>query len=153
MFPKCHLPLSSRLAEISLLVLLLWPAPVPIRHSHNEGASRSSGHQLLQHLQAHHGGLAKCQHQPDDWHWHWVFPGDDYLGLGSEPIAAADDTMLPMSCVDLFEPVHACFVEWLTIDPAISLAKVPGDRQYSFQSVALMHSRQSLPELLGVMRL
>jgi hypothetical protein len=108
---------------------------------------------LLQHLQAHHGGLENCPTQPDDWHWHWVFPGDDYVGLGGEPVAAVDDVMLLMSCVDLFEPVHACFVEWLAIDPAISLAKAPRDRQYSFQSVALMHSRQSLPELLGIMRL
>jgi len=133
-------------------VLMLWPAPVPVRHRHGDTSSPSSSAQIVRHLDHHHGGLTNAWDWPDDWHWHWVFPGNDYVGLGFEQAIDINEQMLPDQSAELPELVCSSLIQWLA-DSTRSMVKIPKCRQYAFQSVAQMHSRQSLPELLGIMRL
>lgn len=140
------------LTETMLLVLMLWPAPVPIGHRHGDNELRAADQQMVQHLQSHHGGVANARNWPEDWHWHWVYPADGYIGLGGEEIVATTEPMLPSQPFNLPEMPRGCWIDSLTPDRASSFARIPEHRRYSFQSVALLHSRQSLPELLGIMQ-
>ncbi|MGV3485473.1 MAG: hypothetical protein ACO1RT_13740 [Planctomycetaceae bacterium] len=146
-------PPLTLLTEITLLVLMLWPAPVPVVHRHSDSGSRGADRQMVQHLQSHHGGASNAENWPDDWHWHWVCRGNAYVGLASDNAAATAAQMLPREPVDLAEVPCVDFIECLTWDQASSPPKLPEHRRYSFHSVALLSSGLSLPELLGVMRI
>lgn len=142
-----------RPTEIILLVLMLWPAPIPSVHYHSGPENGRADRYLVQHLELHHGGLENARHWPEDWHWHWSLSGDGYVGLIGEQVVAESEGLLDRRSWDL--PLSVCSFLVSRIDLGLEprLATISPCRQYSFQSVALLHSRQSLPELLGVMRL
>lgn len=135
-----------------LLGLLLWPAPIPVGHVHGDQVARLGDQQLLRHLCLHHGGLANAAQWPDDWHWHWVYPGDAYVGLGGEQATTDADwysvapsvEMPTLGGESLGQPASSARID--------SRPRLPRHLRYSFLSVAVLHSRQSLPEFLGVIR-
>ena len=138
---------------MTLLLLMLWPAPIPIVHCHGDDALRVSDQQLVQHLVNHHGGFANAGEWPTQWHWHWVYTGDGYIGLTGEEVVSTGEQSISRPSFVLPELDGVNPIESLPLHRVGSLAQVIAHRGYTFQSVALMHSRQSLPELLGIMRL
>lgn len=152
MFPKFRQKPVQTLTEIMLLVLMLWPAPILVGHDHGDLTSQISDQQLARHLQSHHGGLATSDLLPTQWHWHWVFPGDGYDGLGDEEIVAQADQMVRGQPMDSLEPAHLVRLQYVSPKESSVRPSVRIKRQPSFQHVALLHSRQSLPEYLGIIR-
>ena len=135
-----------------LLALAIWPTPIPIGHRHSDGLARTPALQWERHLQAYHGGLENAFGGPEDWHWHWVYPGDGYIAMDGEQFAADRQEMLSFEAA--FVPaINVQCVEVLSPERDVAISKIPEFRHRSFQSVALLNSRQSLPELLGIMRL
>lgn len=147
----CPVPIRT-LIEIPLLVLLLWPAPIPVGHDHGELTSRVSDQQLTWHLQCHHGGFANSDNWPTDWHWHWVFPSHGDVAVGGEVLVVQADQMVSGQRIDWLEPACVLRLECMSQQHLTVRLSIPANRQHSFQHVALLHSRQSLPELLGVIR-
>ncbi len=145
-------PPLQMLTEITLLVLLLGPAPLPIGHCHGDAAVPASDQHLVQHLQLHHGGFANAQNWPDDWHWHWVCPGNGYVGVDGEEVVANTVPILSDPQIPLPEAAYWCRIDTGVLNRASLRPSIPEHRRHSFQFVALMHSRQSLPELLGIIR-
>tara|TARA_A100001391_G_scaffold200756_2_gene186010 strand:- start:722 stop:1183 length:462 start_codon:yes stop_codon:yes gene_type:complete len=152
MFPKFARSPVPLLTEIILLALMMWPAPIPVGHRHSEYSSRVSDHQMACHLAFYHGGFSNSENWPNDWHWHWVYPAEhggqtdvDNLRLSTGPMVVGRP-LVPLappqiSMLDCVQST-ACFVR----------PSIPCQRQHSFQGAALLRSRQSLPELLGVIR-
>ncbi len=145
------LPLQ-KLTEIVLLVLLAWPAPLAIGHRHDELSVQVSDQEMMQHLQEHHGGFCNADHWPDDWHWHCFYPGCSCLGVGGEDLTAPAEEMLTGPRFELPAVELWCQFDSSILSRAKLRPKIPEHRRYSFQYVALVHSRQSLPELLGIIR-
>lgn len=147
----CRKPVRM-LTEIMLLVLMLWPAPIPVGHNHNELSLRVSDQQMDCHLKCHHGGFENSDRWPADWHWHWVFPMDGHEDLGGVELMVQTEQFSPGQRVDF--PVSACVLrlESVSLKQFFARPCLPANRQHSFQNVALLHSRQSLPEFLGVVR-
>jgi hypothetical protein len=146
---------SYRLTEIMLLVLVVWPAPIPRGHSHGDQDLLRTDRQLVEHLEFEHGGLDNACNWPDGWHWHWSYSRLSFVGLDGEHGVADPDGVLSERPDELEPRDLACAYRTGGLDVAreAQLGKIPPHRQYSFQSVALLSSRQSLPELLGIMRL
>ncbi len=155
MFRNLVPPSIQLLTEIIILALMLCHAPIPVGHRHGDSELRGSVQEMELHLQKHHGGIANAENWPDDWHWHWhwVFPGESCVDLGCESTIASNTYLTPS------EQIVACEAGCLSIclyfisDHMNSLARIPERCRYSFQYIALLHSSQSLPELLGIMRL
>jgi hypothetical protein len=146
-------PQSFRLTEMLLLVLMLWPAPLPSGHCHSDPKVERTGHKLAEHLQRHHGGWENAANWPQDWHWHWTFSADRSIGLGVDQTDRLANCNLADRHCQATDLVCLYRFGGLNLQCEHRLTKVPSDRQYSFQAVALLASRQSLPELLGIMRL
>lgn len=152
MSPFIHRKTKRRLTQFALLVLMLWSGPVPVGHSHADYASRVSGNQMAAHLQHCHGGFACSESWPTDWHWHWVSPADCYGTLGSEDVLVQAESMMAGQCQRGIEPMCLCCLETRTLKLSLLLPAPCTNRAHSFQNVALLNSRQSLPELLGIIR-
>lgn len=140
------------LAEIVLLVLILWPAPIPVGHQHSDLSLRVSDQQMAWHLKCHHGGCENSGHWPTDWHLHWVFPMDGHQGLGGSEWVVQSDQMASAQQMDLPGPACISRLECVSSKQYFAKPSLPANCQHSFQNVAILHSRQSLPELLGVVR-
>lgn len=153
MFRTIFTPLRCPFTEMLLLVLMLWPAPAPNGHFHGNHNDHCADQHLVEHLKFHHGGLENAANWPEDWHWHWSFSRDGYVGLSGEQIVSQSERMPFVQRCELPEAVYVYWVGISESPKASQLATIPENRRYSFQSVALFDSRQSLPELLGVMRL
>ncbi len=145
-------PSLQMLTEITLLVLLAWPAPLAIGHRHEDLDKQVNEHDLVQHLHEHHGGFLNADHWPDGWHWHWFYPGDACIEVGGEELTAPADEMLTGPRFQLPAVQHWCQFDSSILSRSMLRPKIPEHRRYSFQYVALVHSRQSLPELLGIIR-
>ncbi|TWT75074.1 hypothetical protein CA85_03620 [Allorhodopirellula solitaria] len=154
MLPKFVRSSAPLLTEIVLLVLMAWPAPIPVGHRHSDYSSRVSDTQLAWHLHCYHGGCAEAGDRSSDWHWHWVYPADHYANL---EVGDVPQCVAPVVTGRLDAPLASpgissldCLTskDWRTLDRP----SLPPQRQLSFQSAAVLHCRQSLPELLGVIR-
>jgi hypothetical protein len=144
---------NSWLARL-VLVILLWPGPVPVAHSHSDVADTLVGtSQLTRHLTWHHGGVSEAPEIPGGVHIHWVLRSEFFAGINAEEV------LLKADCDNL----TLSYVEVESTDRVVALDQVTSAtfqvRQFtqcqsidSFQLVGLLHCRQSLPELLGVMR-
>ncbi len=152
MLPFMHRKTMRKLTQFALFVLMLWPAPVPVGHSHAGYASQVSSQQMALHLQCCHGGVACSDSWPTDWHWHWVFPANGYIDLESEGTLAHANSMVAGQCVGLIEPMCLSYLATRTLKQSSSPPWAYTNRAHSFQNVALLNSRQSLPELLGIIR-
>lgn len=152
MSPFIHRKTKRRLTQFALLVLVLWSGPVPVGHSHADYASRVSGNQMTAHLQHCHGGFACSESWPTDWHWHWVSLADGYVGLGSEDVLVQAESMVAGQCQRVNQPMWLCYLETRTLKQTFLLPSPCTNWAHSFQNVALLNSRQSLPELLGIIR-
>lgn len=152
MFPRLTHRALRTLIETLLLVLLLCPAPVPVGHSHSDLGSDWSSDQMAMHLQACHGGSANADNWPSGWHWHWSFQVDtDFVAnqeasnvqchLSPNEVSQAASTFVCESKLDAWV--------WKT---TLSRPLVSIDRRHSFTNIALLSSRQSLPELFGILR-
>lgn len=152
------MPLSSsnrnanQPAGALILALLLWLAPMPIGHCHGDCASRWSASQMAAHLQLYHGGTDISDDFRSGWHWHWMLRANGPLGLDVTPVMAT--TTASLDC-------HTDAVPWIGVIPSLNsgawnaaktLPVVCGHRGLSYQTIALIHQRQSLPELLGISR-
>ena len=152
MLPKFWPKPVRTLIETTLLVLMFWPAPIPVGHDHGDLTSQVSDQQLTWHLQCHHGGFANSDSWPTDWHWHWVFPADGCIGLGGEILAVQADQIMPRQRIAWLEATCVLPLEYVSQQQLVVRPSLTANCQHSFQHVALLHSRQSLPELLGVIR-
>jgi len=113
---------------------------------------------MTPHFQLCHGGTDSANNWPSGWHWHWVFPPNGEIASGCELMSAGCDRMLS-DCMDDFfgKDVISQLDPWKLWDfcrlwQLRCLEAIPNARQHSFQTVALLQSGQSLPELLGIMR-
>ena len=140
------------LTEIMLLVLMCWAVPIPVGHNHSDLSLRVSEQQMACHLKCHHGGFENSDRWPTDFHWHWVFPMDGHEGLGGAELAVQADQIAPGQRLELPGPACILRLECVSLKQFFARPSLPASRQHSFQNVALLHSRQSLPELLGVVR-
>lgn len=152
MSPFLHRKTKRRLTQFALLVLMLWPGPVPVGHSHDDYASRVSGQQMAVHLQYCHGGVADSECWPTDWHLHWIYPADGYIGLGSEHVLVQADAMNVARGQGEIAPMYLSYLATRTLKQSLLPPMPRMNRARSFQNVALLNSRQSLPELLGIIR-
>lgn len=139
------------LTEILLLVLMAWHAPIPVAHRHDDWSAGELNNLVVLHLEQHHGEQSGMQSDPRGWHWHWVCPGDRYVGPVGEVVVASGDDLIPGPTVDLPSLTEHRLIAFLEADRGNPLVKLPLRCRYSFQCVALLGSRQSLPELLGTM--
>ena len=110
----------------------------------------------MSHLQIHHGGSANADNWPSDRHWHWEFPSHGEIAWGGQPdtipafeaLFAEREHGFPIACVSPSS-------DWmLPIGLTVSLtdAFVSRYERPTFQTVGLLNSRQSLPQLLGIHR-
>ncbi len=152
MLPKSRPQPTRMLTEIFLLVLMMWPAPIPVGHRHCDYSSRVSGMQMARHLQCCHGGFSNSGNWPNDWHWHWVYPTNPCGQLDFDEAQGRADQMVTGRPVDTFVSPRICLLDGLASSVRPVRPLIPLPRRYAFQTVALLHSRQSLPELLGVVR-
>ncbi len=152
MLPFIRRTTMRKLTQFALLVLMLWHAPVPVGHSHAGYASQVTGQQMERHLQCFHGGVACTECWSTDWHWHWVFPASGFIDVGSEGILAHSRSMIAGQWVGLIHPMCLSYLATRTWKPSTSPLWTYTNRAHSFQNVALLNSRQSLPELLGIIR-
>ncbi len=141
-----------QITEIVVLVLMLWSAPVPVGHCHGDCGPRVSNEQMSLHLQFYHGGIDNAKNWPNGWHLHWVFPSNGQIEADCEMTNGHDDQMLADLPGDLFNTDVVSVLESWQIWRLCLRQSIPNDPHYSFQTVALLHCGQSLPELLGVMR-
>lgn len=152
MCPRPNRRALRTLSETFLLVLLLCPAPVPVGHSHSDPRSGWSTDQMAMHLQACHGGSANADNWPSGWHWHWSFQVDTDL-VANQEISTAQ-CHLSLNDVSQVASTFVCESKldtwvWKT---TLSRPLVSIDRRHSFTNIALLSSRQSLPELFGILR-
>lgn len=140
-----------KLTEILLLVLMMWPAPIPVGHRHSDYASPVTAEHLDEHLRCFHGGFSNSANWPDDWHWHWVYPVDRCANLDADDVHSRPQPWVsgraleaPLLCVSQLDRV--------ALTQIIARPTIPFERQQSFLSVMLLRSGLSLPELLGVVR-
>ena len=152
MLPFIHHGTMRKLTQITLLVLMLWPAPVPVGHSHAGYAAQVSSQQMALHLQSCHGGFECSDSCPTDWHWHWMFPVHGYIDLGSEGVLAQSESMIAGEHAAVIEPMCLSYLATRTLKQSFLLPSPRTNCAHSFQNVGLLNSRQSLPELLGVIR-
>jgi len=139
-----------QITEILILVLLL--APIPVGHCHSLCDSDAKCQQMTSHLQIYHGGVENAKNWPEDWHVHWVFPSNGEIVAGCSISTVGSHRMVSSCCDDLFNGVFVSEpISW-TLCELIYHQSLPEELQHSFLTVALLHSRQSLPELLGIMR-
>ncbi|MEO8268905.1 MAG: hypothetical protein ABI557_04235 [Aureliella sp.] len=133
-------------------MLMLWAAPVPVGHCHSDFDSRVSAHQMVLHLQLYHGGIDNANNLPSGWHWHWVLPPNGQLRTGCDLTSARRDRMLSSRADDLFGGIVVPHLDFWQHRLSYCKLVILDKHQHSFQTVALLHSGQSLPELLGIMR-
>ncbi len=152
MFPKFVRSPVPMLTEIILLALMMWPAPIPLGHRHCDYSSRVSGQQMARHLVCYHGGFSNSENWPNDWHWHWVYPTDHCGQLDGDDAQLRTDQIVMGRPLDTFVLPRISPLDCIASKVRLARPSIPLHRQHSFQCVALLHSRQSLPELLGVTR-
>lgn len=144
------------LTEITLLVLMLWPAPIPVGHSHDGFVSPTSDQQLVRHLLSHHGGWSNTSNWSTGWHWHWVLPEQGYVGLAGEVVVAHVGQANQASTPDRLTPPQCSQLETFGVKrllargQATARQRLSAVRQQGFHNVALLHNGQSLPELFGI---
>ncbi len=150
--PRLQKRFFAKFIELTLLVVMLCPAPVPVGHCHGEGGFDGSEQQMLLHFQTCHGGLANVDHWPSGWHWHWVLQMDTFIGghdVGSKTQCdlVVDNTNFVACVLPCESKLDAWVWESTTISPS-----VPPSHRHSFTTIGLLASCHSLPELLGVIR-
>lgn len=143
---------ARKLTEIFLLVLMMWPAPMPVGHRHSDCSSRVSADILAQHLQRFHGGIANSENWPDEWHWHWVFPTDICGNLDGDAAHSHHAQMAPVRNADLPALLLTSCRDVGAHPRSVGRSCIPRERQHSFHSLTVLRSGLSLPELLGVVR-
>lgn len=152
MNPRFHHRTIRLIAKLTLLALLFWTAPLPQGHTHKSCQSYWTSNQLSEHLQSCHDGIGDNENLTNGWHWHWVFRANSLDGIGD-----ADDADLSRSAItcpdhavadqEIPSPLYAWVWKATLVTPTVSI-----DRGNSFNTAALLASRQSLPELLGIIR-
>ncbi len=150
--PRLPNHIFTTFTELTLLVVLLWPAPVPVGHCHSDEGLGWSEQQLAVHLQTFHGGFTNADNWPSDWHWHWVYQVDTITGANDSSSRTQCDRLVDITNRDAC--VHPCgsrLDAWVWKNTIIS-PSVPMNRRHSFMTIGLLASRHSLPELLGVIR-
>ncbi|MCO8124770.1 hypothetical protein NHH03_23740 [Stieleria sp. TO1_6] len=153
-------PFSYRNDYRSLLqklvfVLLLWPVPIPVGHCHDVAAeSVLQVEELSRHLVWHHGGPANAGNWPQDWHVHWLLPAQAFASIGGDP-SDCEVECLPASQFSAANDLDVAVLPTLGLF-SVALHSVhygaSDPRTLSFQTVRLLTSRLSLPELSGVIR-
>lgn len=152
MQPKLVSLSVRKLTEIVLLVLMMWPAPMPVGHRHSDCSSSVTVDVLAQHLNCFHGGIGNSKNWPDDWHWHWVYPADKCGNLGSDDVHSHHEQMAPGRNKALLAlPSISCW-DGVVLTRSVVRSRIPFERQHSFHSMTVLRSGLSLPELLGVVR-
>ncbi len=141
-----------QITENIVLMLMLWAAPVPVGHCHSDCGSRVSSQQMTMHLQLYHGGAENANNWPSRWHLHWVFQPSGQLAIGDDLAIAHDAPMVSSRVDDLFDTVGLSQLDSRLHQQLYVQLVIPDECQNSFQTVALLLSRRSLPELLGIMR-
>lgn len=145
--------LTSRYARqiTEMIILVLMLAPVPAGHCHSDCGSGISIQQMTLHLQIYHGGLDNEKNWPKGWHLHWGFPqhGENVTVCD---VTTTGDRMLSSCAKDLFEGIDLSQLNSCKLWPLVYHQPLSKARQHSFLTVAFLHSEQSLPELLGIMR-
>jgi len=144
---------SKNIREITeMLILVLILAPVPGGHCHSDCDSIISSQQLTLHFQIYHGGPDNAGNWPEGWHLHWGFPANGESLKCCDATVFGGEIML-FSCVhDPLDGLEVSHLNSWKFWRFFCHESVPDERQHSFLTVALLHSRQSLPELLGIMR-
>ncbi len=142
------------LLERLLLVVLLWSGPVPVAHSHSDaGDTFAATKELCQHLSSQHGCWSSGHCDLDGWHIHWVLRSEAFAGINCEElILQTECTLDPANSNECFAPEPQIALDGNAIAPDQGRWEIQNDLLRSFQLVGLLQSRQSLPELLGVMR-
>ncbi|MCO6042525.1 hypothetical protein NG895_01260 [Aeoliella sp. ICT_H6.2] len=76
----------------ALLLLLAWPGPVPVMHSHNQSDWESG--QFERHISLYHGVQEDGTDDPDEPHLHWVLycVAIDEARLAEHPPCVMDNT-------------------------------------------------------------
>ena len=137
-------------------VLVLWPGPLPMVHSH--GTLCNSVHglpELAQHLDRFHPDVDALDDLRFDLHLHWVLIQDLRLGSpGTEPMEWAvarpgrsQPLIVPPPSPRDFAMLAAATLEWQERVPAVARFSHPAHFFGTFCS------QLSLPERLGVMLL
>ena len=139
-----------QIIEMFILVLLL--APTPVGHCHSDCVSDVSCQQMTSHLQIYHGGVDNAKNWPEGWHLHWVFSANGEIVAGCNLTTAGNHRMASSCSDELLDGVPVSLpISW-TLGQLFYHQLLPDEHQHSFLTVALLHSRLSLPELLGIMR-
>ncbi len=97
----------------ALLLIALWPGPVPVGHSHHDVPNSSLRvAELNRHLSRHHTTVTRqeavADHEADtaDWHIHWVVPGLGFAGCnGQQQVVSRDTAKADDAGTDLWQPV------------------------------------------------
>ena len=80
---------SKTYLHCAFVLLLSWPAPLPVVHSHSDyHAYAGSWRQLVEHLVLYHPSQESRSVDPDTPHCHWLFV---WAGLDAPMQAAAFD--------------------------------------------------------------
>jgi len=135
-----------------MLVVILWPGPIPVGHVHTSADSSTAGlTQLSRHLDTHHcDWTAACS--PHDWHLHWILPAGDRFGM------RAEDATAQLACVPICESnsytPQIPVVDTTSIDLLGHAASVSNSKRLAGTTKLVgQHSdRTSAPTLLVVMR-
>jgi hypothetical protein len=62
-----------------LLLIVAWPGPRPVVHSHADYLSQCGNSTMLaMHMRIHHGDRSSNPGVPCSSHWHWVCNGSDF---------------------------------------------------------------------------
>ena len=104
------------------------------------------------HLQACHGDYANGNNWTSGWHWHWVFQADAVVGTDAGSLAVQCNPMVDENHRTPLDFVCESRLDAGVWKKTLLAPSVLMDRRHSFTTIALLPSRQSLPELLGIMR-
>jgi hypothetical protein len=133
-------------------MILLWPGPVPVAHSHEDVPHTVVANvELLQHVMQHHVSTRARFSEPKGFHVHWVVRSQYFDGINCEEIllqtSTTADALSTLDCSAELSPLHLPVV--LVTPPQHT--HVEKACPLSFQIVGFLDQRLSLPELFGVM--
>ena len=148
----CRRTASSRysmLWHLLMLVMVSWPGPIPVAHSHEDFSFLSENElDIRLHVSRFHGPERESDRLPLDRHVHWVFPALETTGV----ICRGTDASLQITARDLdhspeWQELCSSYPVALT---RLSLPSTTTDSRAdrfelaSFHAVGTLSSRRSL---------
>ncbi|WP_145383444.1 hypothetical protein [Botrimarina mediterranea] len=124
---------SKTYLHYALVLLLSWPAPLPVVHTHLDYLSQPSSMRLLaEHVALHHESQEPSSVDPDEPHCHWFFV---WAGLNAPmqaaPLDAEEGTVGRFAPADdLLPRTLVPLLAWFESDVVLDRGRMRLDSEY-----------------------